>query len=129
MTTTIAEPGAIRETMEDSWRVRLEETQARYKQATERRSQLPQEQPHGGSSGLNGRFALARQQESEALAEYTRVLRLFTDLTVKGKIPEESHRFERRMDAIGRVMISIVDDDESVSTATKALLSSAGYEV
>jgi FixJ family two-component response regulator len=33
------------------------------------------------------------------------------------------------MNVIGTAMISIVDDDESVRTATKALLRSAGYEV
>jgi FixJ family two-component response regulator len=33
------------------------------------------------------------------------------------------------MNVIGAAMISIVDDDESVRTATKALLRSAGYEV
>jgi FixJ family two-component response regulator len=33
------------------------------------------------------------------------------------------------MNVIGTAMISIVDDDESVRAATKALLRSAGYEV
>jgi hypothetical protein len=33
--------------------------------------------------------ARARQAESEALAEYSRILRAFTDLTVNGKVPEE----------------------------------------
>jgi hypothetical protein len=89
MTTTNAEYGATRQTMEDSWRERLEETQARYQKATEQYRRLLQEQPHGSSNDLDGPLALARQQESEALAEYARVLRLFTDLTVKGKVPEE----------------------------------------
>jgi hypothetical protein len=88
MTTTNAESGATRQTMEDSWRERLEETQARYQKATEQYRRLLQEQPRG-SSNLDGPLAFARQQEAEALAEYTRVLRLFTDLTVKGKMPEE----------------------------------------
>ena len=89
MAITKAESGATRQTMEDSWRVRLEETQARYQKATEQYRRLLQERPHGRSNDLDGALALARQQESEALAEYTRVIRLFTDLTVKGKMPEE----------------------------------------
>jgi hypothetical protein len=75
--------------MEDSWRERLEETQARYQKATEQYRRLLQEQPRGSSNDLDGPLVFARQQEAEALAEYTRVLRLFTDLTVKGKMPEE----------------------------------------
>jgi len=31
----------------------------------------------------------ARQAESEAFAEYSRILRAFTELTVNGKVPEE----------------------------------------
>jgi hypothetical protein len=89
MTTTKAESGATRQTIEDSWRVRLEETQARYQKAAEQYRRLLQERPRGSSNDLDGALALARQQESEALAEYTHVLRLFTDLTVKGKMPEE----------------------------------------
>src|ERR1700680_761468 len=40
-----------------------------------------------------------------------------------------AERFERRMKTRSFGAISIVDDDESVRTATKALLRSAGYEV
>lgn len=80
---------ATRETLEDFWRLRVEETQARYHKATGHYRRLLQEQPGGTPHDPTGGLALARQAESEALAEYIRVLRAFTDLTVNGKIPEE----------------------------------------
>lgn len=81
-------PSATRQTLEDSWRLRLEETQARYQKATEDYRRLLQQQPEGAPRDPNGSLMLARQVESEALAEYTSVLRVFTELTVNGKIPE-----------------------------------------
>jgi hypothetical protein len=80
---------ATRQTLADSWRLRLEETQARYHKATERYRRLLQEQPDGMSHDPKGALALARQAESQALAEYCRVLRAFAELTVNGEVPEE----------------------------------------
>jgi hypothetical protein len=80
---------ATRQTLEDSWRLRLEETKARYHKATERYRRLLQEQPDGTPHDPGSALALARQAESEALAEYSRLLRAFADLTVNGKVPEE----------------------------------------
>jgi hypothetical protein len=37
----------------------------------------------------NRALELAHRAESQALAEYARVLRRFTDFTVNGKLPEE----------------------------------------
>ena len=79
---------AARQTLEDSWRLRLEETQARYQKATEDYRRLLQEQPDGALHDPKGALALARQAESEALGEYSRILRAFTELTVNGKVPE-----------------------------------------
>jgi hypothetical protein len=83
---TLSKAPATRQTLEDSWRLRLEGTEAHYRRATDRYRKLLQEQPDGTAHGA---VALARQAESEALAEYTRVLRTFTELTVNGKTPEE----------------------------------------
>src|SRR5712672_263158 len=45
MTMATAAAFATRQTLEDSWRLRLEETQARYQKATEWYTRLLQEQP------------------------------------------------------------------------------------
>jgi len=73
----------------------------------------------------------ARQAESQALAEYTHVLRIFTDLTVHGKVPEgqSAAGSNGRATVKEASLISIVDDDESVRDATKTLLRSVGYQV
>lgn len=46
-------------------------------------------QPHWITPRQDGPLALARQPESEALAEYSRILKIFTGLTIYGRIPEE----------------------------------------
>jgi hypothetical protein len=78
-----------RETLVDFWRMRVEETQAYYRKATEEYRRLLEERLGGTPHDPNGALALARQVESDALAEYCRVLRAFTDLTVNGKMPEQ----------------------------------------
>lgn len=74
------------QTREDSWRLRLEETEARYQKATERYRRLLQEQPDATPYDPRAALALARQAESEALSEYSRIPRAFTELTVNGKV-------------------------------------------
>ena len=83
------ESTVTRETLEDSWRLRVEETRVLYHKAQDRYRQLLGEQPDGTAYDPNSAIALARQAESQALAEYSRILRAFTDLSVNGKIPEE----------------------------------------
>jgi len=80
---------ATRQTLVDSWRLRLEEAYARYHKPTEHYRRLLQEHPDGTPDDPNGGLALARQAGSEALAEYTSVLHAFTELTLNSKIPEE----------------------------------------
>ena len=75
--------------LEDSWRLRLEEIHLRYQEASQQYGTLLQAQPDGGPFNPDGALAVARHAESRALAEYTRTIRVFTELTVKGKIPEE----------------------------------------
>jgi hypothetical protein len=82
------ERSLTRQTLE-AWRLRLEKTQAHYHEAQKRYILLLKEQLEGTPHDPNGGLAVARQAESDALAEYTRVLRAFTDLTVNGKIPED----------------------------------------
>ena len=77
-----------RQELEDSWRLRLEETQVRYREATEQYRKLLQAQPDGRPLKRDGALALARQAKSQALADYMRVLQIFTELTVNGKMPE-----------------------------------------
>lgn len=79
---------STREEMEDFWRRGLTETEFRYRETTAQYRKLLQEQPDGKPHDPNGALALARIAQSEALADYARVLRIFTDLTVHGKIPE-----------------------------------------
>ena len=78
----------MRREVEDSWRLRLEETQARYLEAKEQYREFLQAQPDGRPPSPSA-LELARQAESRARVEFTRVLRIFTELTVNGKMPEE----------------------------------------
>ena len=89
ITMASTEPSVTRQMLEDSWRLRLEETHIHYRKATERYRTLLQDQPDGRPHDPNGALALARQAESEALAEYARALRVFAELTMNGRIPEE----------------------------------------
>src|SRR5271169_6349956 len=67
---------------------------------------------------------------NEALMEYSRLLRVFTDLTIHGKLPsEQSAAFLEHAYAKDGFVISIVDDDESIRDSTRQLLRSAGYQV
>lgn len=124
---------AAREQLEESWRLKLEEASNRYRVATAEYRAMLEEQSDGTTRGPDATDALmrARQAESQALAEYTNVLRMFTDLTIHGKVPEG----QWAAGSNGRVtvrevsLISIVDDDESVREATKTLLRSVGYQV
>jgi hypothetical protein len=81
--------------LEDTWRGRLEECQKQYQDASHSYRKLLAEEPDGQPPRPESPLARARQAESEALTEYSRVLRLFTDLTVHGKLPEETLHGER----------------------------------
>lgn len=83
----IAKPttSITRKDVNDSWH-RLEEIQGRYREAAEQYRRLL-EQSDGRPCYANAAFARARQEESQALAEYIRRLRNFTELTIRGKMP------------------------------------------
>lgn len=78
-----------RQELEESWRVRLEAVQAHYRAASKRYRTLLQDVPDGMPLEHAQTVALAREAESQALAEYQRVLHIFAELTVKGMMPEE----------------------------------------
>jgi CheY-like chemotaxis protein len=124
---------AVRRELEDLWRVKLETAMSEYQCVASAYKSLLEQQGDGTPRSTDATDALmrARQAQSEALAEYTRVLRTFTDLTIHGKMPEdESAAGSYRGRAVREVsLIFIVDDDESIREATKTLLRSAGYQV
>ena len=114
------EPTPGRQQLEDLWRSKVEQAQLRYKAATELYRRLLGETPAGTPPAPGSPLACARQAESEALAEYTRTLRVFTELTIHGNRPE----YQSRPD-----LIVVVDDDKSVRNSVKTLLRSAGFRV
>jgi len=86
---TASFPSSARKELEKSWRLRLEAAQAHYHAASKRHRTLLQDVPEDMLLEHAETVVLARAVESQALAEYERVLGIFTDLTVKGKMPEE----------------------------------------
>jgi CheY-like chemotaxis protein len=124
-------PILARHELEESWRLRLEESQQKYQKATETYRSLLRLEQNGRYPDPDSALARARQAESEALMEYSRVLRIFTDLTIHGKMPEQQTftTFSEGVLGPAESIISIVDDDESIRDSTKRLLRSAGYKV
>ena len=82
-------PSLTRQDLEDAWRVRCERARERYEMASRRYRKLLDQKPEGLIPRHDAPLALARHAESEALAEYMRILKLFTELIVHGRIPEE----------------------------------------
>ena len=123
-------PTLARQELEETWRKRLEQSHNRYHRATTDYRKLLQQEPDGRPPGLDSALARARQEETDALMEYSGLLRVFTDLTMHGKLPDEGRAalLEPGPGQDGLV-ISIIDDDESLRDSTKQLLRSAGYQV
>jgi hypothetical protein len=82
-------PGPTRQDLENAWRVRFEMARERYQMASRQYRKLLDGRPEGLIPQHDAPLALAQHAESEALAEYTRILKLFTELTVHDQIPEE----------------------------------------
>lgn len=123
-------PGLARQNLEEVWRSRLEMARESYEKARAQYRALLQKQSEGAIPRQDGPLAEARQAESEALAEYARVLKVFTELTINGHNPGEGLTApgEEPGWAAGN-LISIVDDDESIRDSTSTLLRSVGYAV
>lgn len=116
-----------RHKLEDVWLRRLEQCRHEYDAATLEYRRLLREDPTPPDHSLLDR---ARQMEAGALEEYIRVLGIFTDLTLRGKLPgENSMKAGELVTAIPKYKVSVVDDDESIRDSTRALLRSAGFEV
>ena len=89
MTMQTPKPSATRQAVIDSWLRRLQEAYAHYQKAAKHYNRLLKEHPDGTPSNPEGVLALARQAESEALAEYSQILRAFGELTVHDGVPEK----------------------------------------
>jgi hypothetical protein len=77
-----------RRELEESWRQKVEEAHSRYHAAAAWHKELLQDQPDGESHCQDGPLGVAQRAESEALAEYTRLLKVFTELTVHDHLPQ-----------------------------------------
>src|SRR5579884_4470911 len=115
-----SEPAPSRQQLEDFWRMAVEGAREHYTAATREYQKLLARAPEGAPLSPESPVALARQAQSEALAEYSRVLRVFTELTVHGRRPEEQSMAD---------LVAVIDDDKSVRNSVKTLLRSAGYRV
>ena len=87
-TPDVSSSTTARQDLEDSWRLRLEDAREQYERASVRYRRLLEGRPEGVIPPQDGPLMLARHAESEALMEYTRILKIFTELTVHGQIPQ-----------------------------------------
>ena len=78
-----------REQLEETWRLRCDQARHRYERASAWYRNRLKEEPSSLTRAAEHPLLLARAAESEALAEYSCILKLFTELTVHGRIPEE----------------------------------------
>ena len=79
-----------REGLEDLWRLKLDGANRRFQAASAQYKRLLAETPESLASDGSSPLTRARQARSEAKNEYSRVLKIFTELTISGRIPEES---------------------------------------
>ena len=86
------QPPRNRKELEDFWCAKMQEALSRCQAATAESGKAVQERKILLTSGSdeNPAVRLALDVEMNALAEYRRVLDIFTDLVVRGKIPEDS---------------------------------------
>ena len=87
-------PDAERQDVQELWRGRLADAKATYETAVSRFRTAAEDFRADQTPGSDGRVSvhLAISEESSARKEYMRVLRVFTDLLLNGKIPEEVER-------------------------------------
>jgi hypothetical protein len=79
----------VRQKTIEFWRLRLEEAHERYETASAQYRRLLEEKPKDSMAGPDGKLAQARDMVSETLLEYSRLLRIFTQLTLNGTLPQE----------------------------------------
>jgi hypothetical protein len=73
----------------ESWRLEVEDVKEQYRIATTLYRRLLDEKPKGLLPRQDDPVALARHMEAEALAEYTRALKIYVELAVRGREPED----------------------------------------
>ena len=83
-------PSLVGRDLVDAWRVRSEIAHARYETASARYRKLLDEKPEGLIPRPDNPLALARHAQFQALEEYLRILKIFTELSVNGGVPEEA---------------------------------------
>jgi hypothetical protein len=81
--------GRSRRELEEFWLFRVRDAHTHYQQAAEQRQRMVKELNQKLIPYADGSFAIARARraESTALADCGRVLSIYTDLLVKGKVP------------------------------------------
>jgi hypothetical protein len=84
-------PQSFRRELEDVWRERVQAQYRLYRSASEQFRKVLEEQRHATKPSPDGNQAVfnALELENSARKEYMRVVRIFSDLTLRGKIPEE----------------------------------------
>jgi hypothetical protein len=84
-------PDRSRQEVEGRWRTYVADARRKYYVASADFAKAEDERQHGLTPHPDGSFSLrqARLRESAALREYVRVLKIFTDLLVSGKMPDE----------------------------------------
>lgn len=87
-----------RQALHDLWHERLKDAKLRLDFARTYAKEVRGDFPPGAALSADGAFAQQKSLRAEtfALAHYRRVLGIYTDLTVKGKIPDESEWPEPR---------------------------------
>lgn len=81
-----------RKALEELWRQRVNTARLRLEFARNYVAEVQQEVRQEGLPSADGAFAYRQAIRSEinALSEFRRVLKIFTELTVDGKIPDEN---------------------------------------
>lgn len=80
-----------RRVLADFWRQKLDQAYERVQTATSRYRDLLQEGWGSPIRSQDGPLAMAAREQSEALAEFKRLLNVFTEITLHGRVPQE-HR-------------------------------------
>jgi hypothetical protein len=80
----------LRAELEQIWRARLQESRQKYDLSVAQTRKVLSDQKRFAMPAGDGFFAVqhAHRQESAARNEYARVLKIFMDLVVSGKVPD-----------------------------------------
>jgi hypothetical protein len=78
--------------IEELWRRRLDDAKVRAYRAHQRLEEIERDISSGAMNSMDGQFAFEKaiRTENLALAEYNRVLSIFSDLILRGIIPAEN---------------------------------------